>query len=298
MVGTTAQQCPPVLDAADPGGVGASTNDRLDALGEDRSRQNAAQIRYSEDLVGFRDHFSGIAERYAAFRPQYPESLFDWLASIAPRRDLAWDCACGSGQASRPLAKRLGRVIASDASLTQVSAASDTANLSFVVAPAEQPPITDETVDLVTVAQALHWFVGADFFNEVQRVLRPEGVFAAWTYGLPHVVSDAVESTVHRFIDDPLGPYWPREIRLVLDGYASVGLPFEEIEVPAFEMRVRWTLAQFLGFVRTWSGVTRYVDVHGEDPVDQLESDIEGLWGPAGGSLPISWRLDLRVGRV
>jgi len=248
--------------------------------------------------MGFRDHFSGVASRYAAFRPQYPEALFDWLASITPHHDLAWDCACGSGQASQPLVSRFDRVIASDASLSQISTATEIGTLDFVVATSERPPIESGAVDLVTVAQALHWFASDDFFAEVRRVARPEAVFAAWTYGLPHVISDAVENAVHRFIDDPLGPYWPDEIRLVLDGYASIDLPFEEIEAPAFEMRVRWALPDFLGFVRTWSGVTRYIERHGEDPVDRFADEIEKLWGPAGRSLPVSWRLDLRVGRV
>ena len=156
--------------------------------------------------MGFRDHFSSVASRYAVFRPQYPEALFDWLASIAPHRDLAWDCACGSGQASRPLAKRFEQVIASDASLTQISAAPDTDSLCFVVAPAEKSPIGNEIVDLVTVAQALHWFACDDFFAEVRRVARPGAVFAAWTGR--RCVSGRLSSLV-----ESSGPRWRRKLR-------------------------------------------------------------------------------------
>ena len=203
--------------------------------------------------MDFRDHFSGVASGYAAFRPRYPTELFGWLASVCQRHDVAWDCACGSGQASRPLAPHFGLVVATDASPTQVAAATATEKTRFAVAASEQAPLADGTVDLVTVAQALHWFVGRTFFDEVRRVARPGGVFAAWTYGMPHVVSEDVEKVVHGFIDGLLGPYWPPEIRLVLDGYASIDLPFAELEKPAFEMEVQWTLARFLGFVRTWS---------------------------------------------
>jgi len=129
-------------------------------------------------------------------------------------------------------------------------------------------------------------------------VVRPGGVFAAWSYGMPHIVSEQVEKIVHDFINVSLEPFWPPEIRLVLDGYASIELPFKELETPAFEMKVKWTFARFLGFVRTWSAVGRYVEEHGEDPVLQLATRLEELWGGEEDLLPISYRLDLRAGRV
>jgi len=248
--------------------------------------------------VKFRDHFSGVASDYAAFRPQYPTALFNWLASVTQRHDVAWDCACGSGQASRTLTPFFDRVIATDASPVQVASAPEIEKTHFVVAASESVPLADGTVDLVTVAQALHWFVGETFFAEVERVVRPGGVFAAWTYGMPYVDSEAVEKAVHRFIDGPLGPYWPEEIRLVLDGYASIDLPFEELETPAFELQVDWTVARFLGFARTWSAVGRYHDERGDDPLVQLAAELEGLWVDETDLLPISWRLDLRAGRL
>ena len=246
----------------------------------------------------FRDHFSGVATGYAAFRPQYPTALFDWLATISQRHDVVWDCACGSGQASRTLAPHFDRIIATDASHVQVAAATAIEKTHFVVARSEQAPLAEDSVDLVTVAQALHWFVGEAFFQEVRRVVRPGGVFAAWTYGMPHVGSQTIEKAVHDFIDGPLGSYWPPEIRLVLDGYASIDLPFEELEAPDFELRVEWKLARFLGFVRTWSAVGRFYEEHGEDPVPRLAAEVEDLWGNEEDCQPISWRLALRAARV
>ena len=246
----------------------------------------------------FPDHFSGVASGYAAFRPQYPAALFEWLASVCQRHEVAWDCACGSGQASRPLASHFDLVVGTDASPTQVVAAEGSENTRFVVAASERTPLADGAFDLVTVAQALHWFVGEGFFAEVRRVVRPGGVFAAWTYGMPHIVSEPVEKVVHDFINDLLGPFWPPEIRMVLDGYASIDLPLEELEAPAFEMNVEWALDQFLGFVHTWSAVGRYDEEHGEDPVLQLGAELEELWGGEEDLLPVSYRLDLRVGRV
>jgi SAM-dependent methyltransferase len=224
--------------------------------------------------------------------------LFDWLASVCQRRAVAWDCACGSGQASRPLASHFGLVVGTDASPTQVAAAEADETTRFVVAASEHVPLANGTVDLIAVAQALHWFAGETFYAEVRRVVRPGGVFAAWTYGMPHIVSDDVEGVVHEFINGLLGPYWPPEIRLVLDGYASIDLPFEKLEAPAFEMKVEWTLAAFLGFVHTWSAVSRYVEELGQDPVPRLATELEELWGKEEDLLPVSYRLDLRVCRV
>jgi SAM-dependent methyltransferase len=181
--------------------------------------------------------------------------------------------------------------------MMQVATATASEATWYVVASAHQAPLATGTADLVTVAQALHWFIGEPFYAEVRRVLRPGGVFAAWTYGLPHFVSEQLERSVHRFIDDRLGPYWLPEIRLVLDGYASIDLPCAEIEVPPFEMRAQWTLDSFLAFVRTWSGVRRYVETHREDPVDHLAEELREIYGGDHEPQPVSWQIKLRACR-
>jgi len=257
----------------------------------------SSYLQYSKPSMRFEDHFSGVASEYASFRPDYPSELFDWLASVSPQCEVAWDCACGSGQAARLLAGRFALVVASDASAIQIAAAEDTVGVRYVVAPAEPAPLATGSVDLVVVAQALHWFVGEPFFAEVRRVVRPGGVFAAWTYALPHFQSEPIEQVVHHFIADLLGPYWPHEIRHVLDGYHNIELPFAEIDAPAFEMRVAWTLERFLAFVRTWSGVRRFVEENREDPVKHLGAELENLFGQTGGAQPVSWRIDLKACR-
>lgn len=253
---------------------------------------------YSIASLKFPDHFSGVASGYAAFRPQYPAALFDWLASVCRRRDVAWDCACGSGQASRPLASHFDLVIGTDASPAQVVSAEANEATRYVIAASEQVPLGSGAADLVAVAAALHWFVNDAFFAEVRRIVRPGGVFAAWSYGMPHIAAEPVEKAVHGFINGLLGPYWPPEIRMVLDGYASIDLPFEELETPAFELEAEWTLERFLGFARTWSAVGRYSEERGEDPVQQLAAELGEFCGNEQDVLPISYRLDLRVGRV
>jgi SAM-dependent methyltransferase len=224
--------------------------------------------------------------------------LFKWLASVCPRHDVVWDCACGSGQASGSLVTFFDWVVGTDASLSQIALAEATVTSQFAVAASEQAPLRNGTVDLVAVGAALHWFAGEPFFAEVRRVLRPGGIFAAWSYGMPKIDSDEVARAVYGFIDGLLGPFWPPEIRMVLDGYASISLPFEELESPAFELKTKWPLERFLGFARTWSAVGRYVEDRGEDPVLTLAAELEEVWPDAEALLPVSYRLDLRAGRV
>jgi len=247
--------------------------------------------------VEFTDHFSEVARSYAAYRPGYPAELFGWLATVAPRLQLAWDCGCGSGQAARPLAEIFARVVATDASAAQVLSASGSGNIVFAVAPARSAPIADGVVDLVTVAQALHWFADEEFFGEVHRVIAPGGVFAAWTYGLPRFDNSAVEDSVLRFYSETVGSFWPPERQLVMEGYASVELPMEELQAPKFQMVARWTLPQLLGFLRSWSATARYVEAQAADPVVPLENELHALLGDSH-SLEVSWPLTVRAGRL
>jgi len=246
----------------------------------------------------FPDHFSGVAADYARYRPEYPTPLFDWLAEVAPRHVLALDCACGSAQVARPIAERFARVIATDASLQQLTSAPPIENVSLCVAVAEAAPLATGTVDLVTVGQALHWFDLHAFFAEVQRVLVPGGIVAAWTYGLPQVDDDEIGAVVSHFITDTLWPYWPPETAHVIDGYASIEFPFAALEPPPFEMAVGWTLPRFLGFTRTWSGVARWVEMHGNDPVEGLAVELGRLWGDDGDLRTVRWSLTILAGLV
>src|SRR6478752_7460037 len=138
----------------------------------------------------FHDHFSGVANRYADFRPHYPAALFDYLATLAPRNSVVWDCACGTGQATLDLAARFDKVIGTDASKEQIASALPHANAEYRVATAEQSGLPDKSVALVTVAQAVHWFDFNKFYAEVNRVLVRHGVIALGTYGINTVEGD------------------------------------------------------------------------------------------------------------
>ena len=245
----------------------------------------------------FHDHFSGVANWYADFRPHYPAALFDYLATIVPRSSTVWDCACGNGQATLDLALRFDRVIATDASREQIASATPHAKVEYRVASAEQNGLPAQSVALVTVAQALHWLDFDRFYAEVKRVLVPDGVFAAWSYGIDVVEGDDANQVAQDFYTNIVGPYWPPERKLVEEGYRTIPFPFDEIEAPAFRMEASWTLAQLLGYVSTWSSTSRYRKVTGRDPIEALAADLKPVWGDVHAPRVIVWPLTLRVGR-
>jgi SAM-dependent methyltransferase len=245
--------------------------------------------------VKFKDHFSRLAAQYAQYRPRYPGVLFDYLAKESPSRKRAWDCACGSGQATIDLAERFESVVATDASAQQIAAAKAHARVTYSVARAEDSGLESDSVDLVTVAQSLHWFDRPLFYAEAKRVLRASGVLAVWTYGVPRLNDGSIDKLLQTYYWDTVGPYWPPERRYVEDGYRSLEFPFPEMKSPSFSMREDWTMAQFLGYLRSWSATGRYVDAKGEDPVVALEERLTPGWGPR--TRTVSWPLSLRVGR-
>ena len=243
----------------------------------------------------FHDHFSGVAEAYATFRPQYPAELFAALADATLRRRTAWDCATGNGQAAMGLEPHFERVIGTDGSAALLTAALPHPRLRYVCALAEAAPLAAGSVDLVAAAQALHWFDSARFFAEARRVLAPGGVVAVWCYGLAEI-DPVIDAEVHRFYTDTVGPYWPPERELVETGYRTVAFPFAELALPPFAIVQQLTLTAFVGYVRTWSATQRYLTARRRDPVPDLIRGLAPVWGSA--TRPVRWPLSLRAGRA
>lgn len=244
---------------------------------------------------GFADYFSITAPNYARFRPRYPDALFDLLTSLVPDRNCAWDCATGSGQAAGPLCVRFDHVLASDASRSQLAHASVPPTVDLFVARAEYVPLRDACADLITVAQALHWFDLEAFFAEAARILKPGGILAAWTYKLG-AVTDPVDAVMRAFYRDLIGPYWPPERRFIDDAYASISFPLSEPRTTALPMSAQWTVDHLLRYIDTWSAVKRYRDAQAGDPVALLSGDLKAAWGDAE-TRCVTWSMTVRTGR-
>jgi SAM-dependent methyltransferase len=247
--------------------------------------------------------FSSVAREYANFRPGYPPELFAWLARHCQQRCAAWDCGCGSGQASVALAGHFDHVFATDVSPEQIAAARLHTRVSYAVAPAECSGLPDVSVDLVTVAQALHWFDVPAFYREVRRVARSGALLAVWTYPRPVFVDAELDRVFFDFYSRVVGPYWPEERRHVDAGYDTLPAPprelgFEALPHPEFGLDLNWALDQVIGYVSSWSATARYRKQQGTDPVPSLRARLLPVWPSTSATAALRMPLGMRVARL
>jgi ubiquinone/menaquinone biosynthesis C-methylase UbiE len=260
--------------------------------------------------TNFKDLFSSNSKKYASSRPTYPRPLFEFLVELVQYRNLAWDCATGNGQAAVFLSEYFEQVIASDASKEQIENAQPRDNIRYEVFRAEKTTLADNSVDLVTIAQALHWFDLDDFYKEVKRVLRKEdngpgsvggglgGVIAAWAYGL-HSISPYIDNITHLLYEDILGSYWPKERKIVENKYQDIPFPFHEIDAPVFQIELDWTLSDLVGYLYTWSSVQKFIGKNNSDPIKQVYDSLADAWSDKNSwqKRRVIWPIYIRVGR-
>jgi SAM-dependent methyltransferase len=244
----------------------------------------------------FEDHFSGHSDQYAQSRPHYPDEVYAYFASIAPAHSLAWDCGTGNGQAAIGLAKYFDRVYATDASAEQIAHARAHENVEYRVESAEHISLDDSSVDLVTVAVAIHWFNFDEFYREVKRVLKPNGILAAWTYSFSEI-SREIDPLIREYYYEVLNGYWPERIHYLEEQYQTLPFPFEEITPPPFVMEINWNLIQFSGFLDSWSATQRYKAQKGSHPLEVIWPRLLAAWGDENDQRLVRWPLYFRIGR-
>ena len=251
-------------------------------------------MRTTSQNIKMKDLFSNNSQLYQQARPSYPQEVVLEVLKHVPEKSFAWDCGAGSGQFTQLLAPYFDHIVATDISPTQLQNAPYFENVSYQVQSAEKTNFIKQSFDLICVAQAIHWFNFKNFYQEVQRTLKPEGIFAVIGYGLIHVEHEAVNALIHKLYTEKLHSYWDAERRYIDELYQTIPFPFEEIVVPAFKMQYQWSSAQLLKYLSTWSAVKHYHQKNQDEPLLELAEHLQQYEGVFEVEFPIF----LRIGKL
>jgi len=242
-----------------------------------------------------KDNFSTQSAEYSIYRPTYPKELYDYLFSLVDNKDTAWDCATGNGQVARILANDFREVYATDISENQLKNALQLPNITYRIEPAEQTSVGNNSFDLITVAQAIHWFNFEAFYAEVKRTLKPNGLFAVIGYGVMFI-DKKVDKSIHKLYEDILGKYWDAERRYIEEGYKTIPFPFEEIIAPHFQIKTNWNFNQMIGYLNTWSSLQHYKKANDRNPLEYMFTELKEAWGDDA-EKDVHFPILLRVGK-
>lgn len=243
-----------------------------------------------------KDLFSAQSKDYAKYRPQYPQALFDFLLTLVPDRNLAWDCGTGTGQTAIVLADSFEKVWATDISQKQLDNAVERSNITYALEPAHQTSLPDRSVSLVTVSQALHWFDVEKFYGEVRRVAAAGAIIAVWMYGVFESDPDT-DAIISKYYHETLNGYWDAGRDHIDEGYARIPFPFNVIPVPPLSIKVKWTLSELMGYLATWSAYQTFLKQNGFNPLQEVGNEIEKRW-PLNEAREIRFPLMIWAGRV
>ena len=242
-----------------------------------------------------KDNFSSQADLYLRYRPSYPPELFDFIIAQVKEKDMAWDCATGNGQTAKALAPYFNKVFATDISQRQPDNAYQAINIFYSVQPAEQTIFLNNSFDLITVSQALHWFHLDEFYAEVIRIGKPEAILAAWTYSLLRI-SKEIDSLIEDLHYNTLNNYWDEERKYVNDEYRSIPFPYKKIDTPLFNIEYRWTIEELEGYLNTWSGLKKFIAENNNNPVPELIKRIRPHWKET--QMLVHFPLHLLMGKI
>ncbi len=247
--------------------------------------------------MSFKDYFSTQSADYRKFRPDYPKEMIDFIVSKCAETNTAWDCATGNGQVAVMLSPKFNNIIATDASSKQIAMAVNMPNIEYKVATAENSGLPHSSVDLITVAQAAHWFNLPAFYAEAKRVAKPNAVIAVWGYA-NHSISVDIDNIVLKLYKDILHHYWPAERGIVEQGYKEIILPFETIETPLFTMAKQVNLHELIGYLNTWSATQQYIQANNNNPISIIFNELSEAWGNPNEIKNISWPVFLKLSYI
>jgi len=203
-------------------------------------------------------HFNQESEKYLYYRPDYPQNLFTYLSTLANSDEYVWDCGTGNGQAALALTKHFAGIIATDINFAQLAVGLQDEKVHYVCCLAEQTPIPANSISLITVAQALHWFNFPDFYQEVRRVAKPDAFIAAWCYSLGKLNSE-LDPIINKLYQGILGDeFWPKQRHFIDEQFQTIPFPFQKMTVPTFLIEKKMNFFALIGYLNTWSAVKEY----------------------------------------
>ena len=244
-------------------------------------------------LKAHQNHFATVATQYASYRPTYPTALIHDIVSLAGGPAItALDLAAGNGQATTALASACATVYASDLAYSQIAAMPRVPNVHPYVSRAEQTGLPDASIDLICVAQSMHWFDIDAFHREVRRIGKPGGVIAVWTYALLRA-TPALTAIIDELYTETAA-HWPADRVHVDAHYATLAFPYTRIPYTAPPMTVAFTRERLIGYLQTWSGVQRYIKAGHADPVLARADAFAAAWGHPP-EAPVTFTFDLTV---
>lgn len=242
------------------------------------------------------DHFSNFAATYSAYRPTYPSELFDDLAALTPSSEHAWDCATGTGQAALSLANHFDQVTATDVGAGMITHATPHPKITYTVGNAEAPDLANASIDLITVAMALHWFKRDLFWISCQRVLKPDGVLAYWGYGLPEI-DPAIDAVTQNYHDEKVGRFWPPDRAPLMNMYRKIDPPADRLLEQDYTMEAEWELENLVGMLDSWSTTHRAWEETKHDPIPAVAALLSVIWGDRKTKRTVRWPLKLHAFR-
>lgn len=225
-----------------------------------------------------KDNFSHNPSGYAVYRPSYPGAIFIELQKLIPSSSRAWDVGTGNGQVAVQLSTFMDQVHATDISAAQMGQATQSPKITYSVQPAEKTNFEDNTFDLITIGQAIHWFDFENFYCEAKRVAKDQAIIAALGYDLIKI-NPVVDKVIDHLYNVILKDYWDPERKYIDEQYKTIPFPFEEVPLLNDPIKVNWTLDHLMGFLNTWSALKHYRTKNNVHPLDSIKSDLQEAWG-------------------
>ena len=241
-----------------------------------------------------KDNFSKGSREYSKYRPYYPAEVYEFIITKLKDFDYAWDCGTGNGQVASELSTFFTKIEATDISLNQIKYAIQKPNINYSVQPAEKVSFRTNQFDLIISAQAAHWFDFENFYKEVKRCLKPEGLIVLLGYGLLSI-NAKTNPIIEHFYKDIIGAYWDEERKYLDQNYHTIPFPFKEINTPDFVQKYEWDIEHLLGYLRTWSAVKHFQKENNQDPVCLIEAELKKAFGKKN---KVTFPILMRMGRI